>query len=303
MVCQITNPNNTHLNGKAIILPDGRHLGYLTVGNGNPVLYFHGTASSRLEVNLLKNLTQTSQLQIIGIDRPGYGLSTFKSRKNLHDFTNDVNFLTDYLGLGRFAVLGWSGGGPFALAYAALFPERITQVVVAGAPALPFDVATAHNLPFVRFIMKLPFVGMLALKNMRSQVMKANVDVSAFLKSRSGRRMLSGLSETDLKFFSDPTWLALMYGSMAEAFRQGDLGVKAVFEEHQLFLKPWDVDLSKIPADKVFIWQGTDDKTCRVENAYRLVGAMPGGHLEIFGGQGHCVLFGNLGRLGEILGR
>jgi pimeloyl-ACP methyl ester carboxylesterase len=115
--------------------------------------------------------------------------------------------------------------------------------------------------------------------------------------------MLGGLSGTDLKFFSDPVWVALMYGSMAEAFRQGNLGVKAVFGEHQLFLKPWDFDLSRVPASNVFIWQGTEDKTCRVENAYRLVGALPGGHLEIFEGQGHCVLFGNLGRLGRLLGR
>ena len=110
--------------GRTIDLPDGRQLGYLIVGEGKPVVYFHGTASSRLEVLLLKKLAYGSKLQIIGIDRPGYGLSSFTPRKNFSAFANDVNFLVDHLGIKEFGVLGWSGGGVFALTYAALFPKR-----------------------------------------------------------------------------------------------------------------------------------------------------------------------------------
>jgi len=281
-------------------LPDGRHLGYLIVGKGKPVVYFHGTASSRLEVRLLAELAHTARLQIISIDRPGYGLSTFKPPKSLCDFANDLNFLINHLGIARFAVIGWSGGGAFALTYTALFPERVTHAVVVGAPALPFDVSTAHNVPFARFIMKLPFLGMLALKSMYAQAVKANSDISAFLASRQGRQMIKGLHKEDAKFFSNRMWATLMYGSMAEAFRQGNLGVKTVFLEHQLFMKHWPVSFSRIPAGKVFVWQGAEDKTCRVNNAYRIAHVVSGAHLKIFADQGHCVMFDNLDKLTEI---
>jgi pimeloyl-ACP methyl ester carboxylesterase len=285
-----------------ISLPDGRQLSFSVVGEGKPVLYFHGTASSRLETLLLKEFAYAKGFQIIGVDRPGYGLSTFAPRTRLRDFTVDVNFLMAHLGLEKFAVLAWSGGGPFGLTYVALFPERVTMAVIVGSPALPFDVATAHNGSLVRFAMKIPALGMWALKRFRAEVLKANLDVDAFLESKSGRKMLEGWPKADAKFFADPSWLRLMYGSMAEAFRQENNGVKAVFQEHQLFMKPWAEPISRIPPSKVCVWQGTEDTTCRVDNAYRLVKAVPNACLEVFEGEGHCVMFDNLEKLGKLLG-
>lgn len=208
--------------------------------------------------------------------------------------------MVDHLGIERFGVIGWSGGGAFALAYAARFPERITQALIVGAPALPFDVSTAHNMPFARYVMKLPFLGMLALQRMQAQALKANGDIGAFLASGEGRRMLKGLPKEDAKFFSSKEWADLMCGSMAEAFRQGYIGVKTVFLEHQLFMKPWPVSFSKIPAGKVFVWQGAQDKTCRVDNAYRIARVVPGARLEIFADRGHCVMFDNFDKLSEV---
>jgi len=287
--------------GQVISLPDGRQLGYFIVGKGKPVVYFHGTASSRLEILLLKKLAYAAQLQIIGIDRPGYGLSTFTPRKSLRDFNGDVNFLADHLGIERFGILGWSGGGAFALAYLALFPERVTIAVVVGTPALPFDVATAHNTPFARFAMKLPLLGLLAVKRMSIQVLKANCNIGAFLESGEGKRVLRACSKDDLKFFSNLAWATLMYQSMAEAFRQGRQGIKAVLQEHQLLMKPWNVSFSRIPAGKLFIWHGAADKTCRVDNAYMISRSVLGACLEIFEERGHCIMFDNLEKLGEIL--
>jgi pimeloyl-ACP methyl ester carboxylesterase len=285
-----------------ISLPDGRQLGFSVMGEGKPVLYFHGTASSRLETLLLKEFACANNFRIIGVDRPGYGLSTFAPRTRLRDFTGDINFLMAHLGLEKFAVLAWSGGGPFGLTYVALFPERVAKAVIVGSPALPFDVATAHNGSLVRFAMKIPALGMWALKRFRAEVLKANQDINAFLKSKSGRKMLEGWPEADAKFFADTSWLRLMYGSMAEGFRQKNDGVKAVFQEHQLFMKPWAEPISRIPADKVCVWQGTEDTTCRVDNAYRLVEAVPNACIEVFEGEGHCVMFDTLEKLGKLLG-
>jgi len=81
------------------VLPDGRQLGFSVVGEGAPVLYFHGTASSRLETLLLKEFACANGFQIIGVDRPGYGLSTFAPIRRLRDFTVDLNCLMAHLKL------------------------------------------------------------------------------------------------------------------------------------------------------------------------------------------------------------
>jgi pimeloyl-ACP methyl ester carboxylesterase len=281
-------------------LPDGRKLGYCIVGKGQPVIYFHGTASSRLEVLLLRDIAESSGLQIVGIDRPGYGLSTYHPRRTLQDFNGDVNYLADYLGFERFGVLGWSGGGAFALAYLAQFHQRVTKAVVASTPALPFDVSRAHNIPFVRFMMKIPYVGFLAMQQLRRRVLKANGDVSAYLKSNQAKSLLRGYSPSDLKFFSNPDWARLMYQSMAEAFRQNN-GVKAVVEEHQLFMKPWGISFARISSSKLVIWHGADDKTCLVSNGYLLSQTVAGSLLEVFPAKGHCVMFDNQEKLAVLL--
>jgi len=282
-----------------ITLPDGRSLGYATIGRGNPTVYFHGTASSRLEVYLLKRLATEGNLQLIAMDRPGYGLSTYKPRKNIQDLNNDLNFLADHLGINQFSVLGWSGGGVFALAYMTCFPQRVTSGVIAGTPDLPFDASTAHNnIPFAKYIMKLPFLGSIAMHNMRRQVLKAD-NPEAFLRSSQGRQILHSCSNRDLTFFSNPTWMRLMHQSMTEAFRQNNSG-NVVLEEHKLFLNPWNLPFKRV-SSKLGVWQGTEDKTCPIKNAYNITRKIKGASLEIFPQQGHCVMFDNIERLAERL--
>ncbi len=287
------------MNAQTIVLPDGRKLGYTTIGKGAPVIYFHGTASSRLEVLLLKKLAD-KVVQLIGVDRPSYGLSTYKPRKGLQDFNGDVNFFADFLGLERFGVLGWSGGGVFALAYCACNPTRVAQAVLVGTPWLPFDVSTAHNMPAARYIMKIPYVGELAMRQLSRELLKAEGDAKAFLVSRHGKQLLKGCSKSDLKFFDDPDWVQGLYVSMTEAFRQGNLGVKAVVEEHRIFVKPWSLPFSGYDGGNLRVWHGAEDLTCRVSNAYALKKVLPKAELEVFGGSGHYLMFERLDRLAGV---
>jgi pimeloyl-ACP methyl ester carboxylesterase len=285
---------------KVVTLPDGRKLGYCTVGTGQPVIYFHGTASSRLEVLLLKDFAEKAGLQIVGVDRPGYGLSTFHTRKSLQDFNGDVNFLADYLGIEQFAILGWSGGGAFALAYLAQNPERVTKAVVADSPSLPFDVSNAHDFPFSKYVMKLHFVGVLAMRQFRRSVLKADGDPQSFMATKQAKQMLRGYTESDMHFFSNPTWARLMFQSMAEAFRQ-ESGVNAVVDEHMLFLKPYGFSFDGIPVSKLVVWHGEKDKTVNVSNGIALAALVKGCRLEVFEGKGHCAIFNYTDRLAKVL--
>ncbi len=274
-------------------LPDGRRLGYSKVGEGFPVIYFHGTASSRLEIHLLKQLTK-SHLQLLGIDRPGYGLSTYLPRCALEDFNGDVNALANYLGLERFGVLGWSGGSAFALAYLAYNQHRVTQTLIAAAPDLPFDASTAHNFPLARYLIKLPYLGKVAMRQLQRALFYANGDPEAFLKTPQGKQLLLGATKRDLEFFHNPTWMGLMYQAMVEGFRQGKGSINAVVGEHQLFLRQWNLPFNRIEGDKLHIWHGSEDLTCRVSNAYSVAKKVHNSKLEVFQGEGHCVMFAHM---------
>ncbi len=290
------------MSSQTLTLPDGRELGYAVEGEGTPIIYFHGTASSRLEILLLKQLVRIGGLRLIGIDRPGYGLSNFKGMLSLGDFARDVEVLADSLEIGRFGVLSWSGGGPFALAYTALNPNRVTHAVAVGSPALPFDPSTAHNNnPLAKIAMKNSHLARWALGMFRKSVLEANMDIDSYLKSRSGKNMVAGWSKPDARFFADPAWLKLMYAAMAEGFRQNGNSVKAVWQEHGLFMKRWSEPIDRISPGKLTIWQGIQDKTCPVGNAEKIAQAVKGSQLEVFPDEGHCAIFSNTEKLAQIL--
>jgi pimeloyl-ACP methyl ester carboxylesterase len=81
-------------------------------------LYFHGHPGSRLEARFLAKAADRAGVRLVGVDRPGMGLSTYQSRRRVMDWPGDVAQLADHLKLGRFAVVGFSGGGLYSLACA-----------------------------------------------------------------------------------------------------------------------------------------------------------------------------------------
>jgi pimeloyl-ACP methyl ester carboxylesterase len=122
-----------------VALRDGRTLGYAEYGDagGKPVFVFHGSPGSRLQVRAAHAPALARAIRIIAPDRPGLGLSTRKRGREIADWPDDVRELADTLGIERFAVIGISGGGPYAAACAWGLPERVTRAgIVSGvAPA------------------------------------------------------------------------------------------------------------------------------------------------------------------------
>ena len=103
-----------------IILSDGRSLSFAEYGDrqGKPVFYFHGFPGSSLEAKLAEKISLDTRVRFIGVDRPGYGFSSFKPARTISDLADDVVELADGLDIGRFSILGVSGGGPYAAACA-----------------------------------------------------------------------------------------------------------------------------------------------------------------------------------------
>lgn len=98
---------------------------------GAEVMYFHGTPSSRLDLCFGEQLAAEYGVRLVSFDRPGYGGSTPASF-GLASIAADAHAIADELGIARFATLGLSGGGPGALAAAAVPGGRVTQVGIAS---------------------------------------------------------------------------------------------------------------------------------------------------------------------------
>jgi pimeloyl-ACP methyl ester carboxylesterase len=93
------------------------------------VLWCHGGPGSRLEPAYLRREASEAGLRIIGIDRPGYGLPAPQPGRTIADWVTEALAVAGHLGIGQFAAVGISTGGAYALALAALAPERVLGVV------------------------------------------------------------------------------------------------------------------------------------------------------------------------------
>jgi pimeloyl-ACP methyl ester carboxylesterase len=110
-------------------LADGRRLAVSVFGEPprEPVFYLHGTPGSRVGPRPTNQQLEDANVRLITFDRPGYGRSDRLESRTVADVAPDVEAIADRLGVERFAVLGRSGGGPHALACAALLPHRVTR--------------------------------------------------------------------------------------------------------------------------------------------------------------------------------
>ena len=132
-------------------LSDGRTLGYADLGSrtGKPVIIQHGMACSRLDGLYYHSLGLELGARIIGIDRPGMGISTAQPDRTLYDSAKDVERLTDHLGLDSYSVIGISGGGPSTLACARYLPpeklKAVAMVVALGPPDIGMKGARLLN--------------------------------------------------------------------------------------------------------------------------------------------------------------
>lgn len=117
-----------HAHDTTLQLHDGRTLGYAEYGmrDAKALFYFHGQPGSLLEARFLAEQAKHSGIRLIGIDRPGMGLSRFKAGRRLLDWPDDVAELADSPYIDRFAVVGFSGGGPYALVCAYKIPHSLT---------------------------------------------------------------------------------------------------------------------------------------------------------------------------------
>lgn len=269
----------------ALTLRDGRNLTYATYGDpsGMPIFLFHGSPGSRLDRPPDQSILTTLGARLIVPDRPGYGRSTFR-KGQLLDWPGDVAQLADALGFVRFAVVGISGGGPFALACAHQLLGRVTSVTLVAGIAPPeapdyWQGMDAFDTLELRAAKYLPFS--LLSWAYATQVHAFLRDPSAYIAN-----LAEHYPQADRAILGDPAIQAIFAESIAEAYRQG---ARAHVWDDKLFTHPWGFRLADIPTP-VRIWQGDADVIVPQSHARYLASALPNSVATFLPGEGHLSL-------------
>jgi pimeloyl-ACP methyl ester carboxylesterase len=276
---------------RTIRLRDGRRLGFAEWGEpgGRPLLYFHGWPGSRVEGRLGDEAARGRGVRLIALDRPGMGLSDYQPRRTFVDWPNDVIQVAAALGLNRFAVLGISGGGPYAAACAWKLSEHLTGAGIVSCLA-PLDTPGAVAGMGRRNRLSFQLVGRLAiLRRVFFAAMAASV-------SRSPDRLLERGVEAavDKKYLDRPDVRKILAGSLSEAFLSGSRGPAW---EMGLYARPWGFRLEDIRAP-VYLSHGEEDANAPVTMGRYLATVIPECQATYYPGEGHLHF---VDRLPEIL--
>ena len=132
-------PNQPTRGTRVLATPDGRRLEVLAAGpeDGLPLLFHNGTPSGLVASPAMAAAAAARGLRTVMYARPGYGDSTARPGRRIADAAADVAAVLDGLGARQFVTVGWSGGGPHALACAALLPGRcLAAASLAGVAPL-----------------------------------------------------------------------------------------------------------------------------------------------------------------------
>ena len=265
---------------KTIKLKDGRMLGYIDLGksDGMPLFHFNGFPGSRLEVAILADEAIKKNIRVIGIDRPGMGLSDFKKNRTLLDWPDDVVELADALGIDKFAVEGISGGGPYVAACAYKIPKRLTSCgIISGVASKDLEIERKMRIFSVIRIFPWLFKLMIWLQ---SRGMR-NLEKAEKKMKESAKKF----PEADRKIFDDPQILSLFVKETAEAFRQGS---KGAYYEGKIYIRSWGFNLEDIsPKLKVYIWHGEADEIVPVAMGRGMCKLIPNCEGKFYPGEGH----------------
>jgi pimeloyl-ACP methyl ester carboxylesterase len=269
----------------AITTADGRRLELREAGepSGFPVLAQHGTPGSGLIWAEHGDLAREQGIRLIAYDRPGYGGSSRLAGRNVSACAADVNAIADALELPRYATWGISGGGPHALACAALCDERLVAVASLAAVA-PWEAAGLDWLDgmgednHVEFGKALE--GEAALRPMLDDVRNSKLDADGLvdlLRTLLGPEDLSVLSGDFAAYMLDWQQVGL------------EPGVDGWIDDDLAFTWPWGFDVESINRP-VLLLHGADDRFVPVAHGHWLAARIPGVETRITETDGHLTL-------------
>ena len=284
---------DTHA-GRQLTLRDGRRIGYseFGAGSGAPVFYCHGFPGSRLEAGIAQEALSRGGVRLIAVDRPGYGLSDFQRGRRIGDWPQDVTSVADALGIRRFAIMGVSGGGPYATACAARLPDRVTATgIVCGLARTDLRELRGRMNPLAR--------ASFAFAGRCPRTARFSVGLLGMALRSHPRWILALLAphahSSDRAVLADPRVQSVLMDSYREAYRAGGRGPAY---DLTLYARPWEFSPREIRVP-FCVWHGEQDTTVPAEMGRWYEREVTGCRAKYFADEGHFSLPVN--RMDEIL--
>jgi pimeloyl-ACP methyl ester carboxylesterase len=278
-----------------LVQAHGRTLCVLEEGDpeGRAVFALHGTPGSRLLWQGLIEDAEAKGIRLLGYDRPGYGRSSRDIGRNVAAAAVDIAAIADALGIDRFAVHGGSGGGPHALACAALLRDRVVGAASLAGVA-PWD---AEGLDW------LDGMGQDNLDEFGAAL--AGIEELAVYLGIQRDEMLEDTPEqiaSTLESLLCPPDRAVLTGDVASfLFGQIRAGIADELvgwvDDDLAFVRPWGFELDDIRVP-VQVWHGTQDQFVPVAHGHWLAERIPGVETHIHDEDGHLTL--QLARIGDV---
>ena len=206
---------------QTITLRDGRTLGFAEYGDDGSdktIIYFNGSGGSRLEYPTDKLILSELGLRFVATDRPGHGLSSPQPERKLLDWPADISELANHLRVERFYVMGWSAGGPHALACAYKLPER----VIAGAIISGLAPVDRPN-PYKGFPLPLKILNFLGRKSPVSVYLFRRLLYPMIMgePEEAGKKMAASFPPVDRQLAEKPENQKMLVTSIQEGYKQG----------------------------------------------------------------------------------
>jgi pimeloyl-ACP methyl ester carboxylesterase len=274
---------------------DGRRLSTQLYGDpdGRPVFLLHGTPGSRLGPHPRSSVLHRLGVRLISFDRPGYGGSDRLAGRRVADAAADVLAIADAYGLDGFSVVGRSGGGPHALACAALLPERTRRAAVLVGLAPP----GADGLDWYDGMAQSNVLEFTAAANGYADIVAHTKAVAEAVRANPAsliERLQAELPAPDQRVVADRGIQSMLIETYAEALRTSDYGW---IDDALAFCSPWGFDPASVTVP-VLLWHGASDVLSPASHARWLADRIPTAAVVVQAGAAH---FGALDVLPDIL--
>jgi pimeloyl-ACP methyl ester carboxylesterase len=276
-----------------LTLSSGRRLGWAEYGDGGgrPVLAFHGLPGSRRQRHPDEGVALALGARMLHLERPGFGISDPAPGRTLSGWAADVAEACDLLGVDALRIAGVSGGGPYALACAALLGHRVERVAFISGVGPPQAMRAGRYSPLVRLGFALAPRGAWTVRPFAALAGA----IARRLPERYFELLGAGLNATDRRVFARREIREMFVEDMREAFAQPG---SAMADDLALVASRWDFDPRTIRAP-LRLWHGTEDRIVPLAAAQAIAESVPRAELRVLQGEGHFLVFE---RWSEILG-
>jgi len=272
------------LRSRAVATSTGRSIGVYEYGdpNGRAIIALHGTPSCGAGFDWADAPARARGLRVIAPDRPGIGHSDAWRMASVSEYATEIEALADALGIERFVVLGYSGGGPYALAVAQRLADRVeSATIVAGAGEIgewatwkdlsrsdrQLTWLSLHTPAVARVLLRLADVGARLVPTVALWSAEAEM-------AKSDREVMRGLGSSEA--------LALFTQALAGS-------AAGAVDDYALLARPWHVALGEITVP-VHCWHGTADNLVPMAHTEALLERIPGARLTTWPAEGHLAL-------------